>query len=330
MLDRREELSAFKTEINLAGYALAAGYMLDRKASSRSSAVLRHPDGDKIVVSLDQDGHWVYFSVRDDRDCGSIIDFVQRRHSLSLGEVRKELRPWLNGPVNAGFTPGAVTSAPVLEPVAKDLLRVRAKFEGMQEVAGHHPYLEAERRIPAAILADPQFSGCIRNDDRGNAVFPHWNESGLSGFEMKNHYFTGFAPGGEKGLWESNATKRDNVLVIVESAIDGLSHFAIRRPPGSRYVSIAGTLNQNQPHLLRLAVGKMQGGAQVVMALDNDTGGDRLGSGIRECLRPLGVEIVEDRPASRGADWNDVLRAGGQETRDSGLSKAPTCATDST
>lgn len=326
-MDRREELSAFKRDINLAEYALASGYLLDRKASSRSSAVLRHPDGDKVVISRDQDGHWIYFSVRTNQDCGSIIDFVQRRHPLSLGEVRKELRPWLNAPTNAERTPAAVPSVPLLEPVARDLLRVRAKFEGMQPIAGHHPYLEAERRIPPKVLADPRFAGRIRSDERGNAIFPHSNEAGLSGFEMKNHHFTGFAPGGEKGLWESNTTDADNVLVIVESAIDGLSHFAIRRPPTSRYVSIAGTLNQNQPHLLRLAVGKMKVGAQIAIALDNDTGGDRLGSGIRECLRPLGVEIVEDRPASRGADWNDVLRADGRESWDSELPKSLSGAT---
>jgi len=39
---------------------------------------MRHPDGDKIVIARnDTSGAWVYFSVRDDRDNGTIIDFLQ-------------------------------------------------------------------------------------------------------------------------------------------------------------------------------------------------------------------------------------------------------------
>ena len=45
---------------------------------------MRHSNGDKIVVNRGADGHYVYFSVRDDDDNGSIIDFVQRRDRISL------------------------------------------------------------------------------------------------------------------------------------------------------------------------------------------------------------------------------------------------------
>ena len=95
MLDRHSELDAFKREINLTEYAAACGYELDHAASSRCSAVLVHGNGDKVVVAKDLDGHWIFFSVRDDQDNGTIIDFVQRRTGGSLGEVRKELRPWI-------------------------------------------------------------------------------------------------------------------------------------------------------------------------------------------------------------------------------------------
>jgi hypothetical protein len=89
------ELELFKTTINLSEFA-ARGYALDRRASSVNSAVMRHPDGDKIVIARNEaSGAWVYFSVRDDRDNGTIIDFVQNRDGGSLGEVRKTLRAWL-------------------------------------------------------------------------------------------------------------------------------------------------------------------------------------------------------------------------------------------
>ena len=46
--------------------------------AERRSCVTRVSD-DKVIIKRGMDGHYVYFSVRDDRDNGSIIDFVQFR-----------------------------------------------------------------------------------------------------------------------------------------------------------------------------------------------------------------------------------------------------------
>ena len=48
----------------------------------------------RLVVRLDGDGHWTYFSVKDDRDKGKIVDFVLRRGSSNLAGVREELCGW--------------------------------------------------------------------------------------------------------------------------------------------------------------------------------------------------------------------------------------------
>ena len=92
------ELHQFKSDIDLVQYAIDRyGYQRDRRESSRASHVLRHSaTNDKIVVRKASDGHWTYFSIRDDRDHGTIVDFVKARgrHS-SLGDVREELRQWL-------------------------------------------------------------------------------------------------------------------------------------------------------------------------------------------------------------------------------------------
>ena len=100
------ELESFKNGIDLRAYAAEQGYQLDRKESWRGSAVMRHANGDKIVIKRGSDGHYVYFSVRDDNDNGSIIDFVQHRQRVSLGAVRKELRPWIGMPASR-FPPSA-------------------------------------------------------------------------------------------------------------------------------------------------------------------------------------------------------------------------------
>jgi hypothetical protein len=52
MQRRAEELEDFKSRINLGEYAAACGYRLDRKATSRNSAVMVHSPGDKIIIAL--------------------------------------------------------------------------------------------------------------------------------------------------------------------------------------------------------------------------------------------------------------------------------------
>ena len=92
-----DELDRFKSEISLSDYAQSEfGYELIKKDSSKASLVLKC-GGDKIIITRQPDGHDVYFSVGDERDCGSIIDFLQRRKNVNLGLARKELRAWLPG-----------------------------------------------------------------------------------------------------------------------------------------------------------------------------------------------------------------------------------------
>jgi hypothetical protein len=126
---------------------------------------MRHPiSDDKVVIKRGLDGHYVYFSVRDDRDNGSIIDFVQNRQKLSLGAVRKELRPWVCAP------PVPVPSFPTLPKVEKDRMKVEATYARMQDAVTGHPYLDRERSLPGALLTVDRFAGRVRIDDRGNAV----------------------------------------------------------------------------------------------------------------------------------------------------------------
>ena len=308
MQRRAEELEDFKTRINLSEYAAACGYRLDRKASSRNSAVMIRAPGDKIIIARSIDRHWIYFSVGEERDSGSIIDFVQNRQGGTLGDVRKELRPWLEG--RPSDSQPSLDFLPILEPASRDLIAVRVHYEAMRPIDGSHRYLENERRIPADVLCHPRFAGRIRLDSYGNAIFPHWNQDGLCGYEIKNRNFTGFAPGGEKGLWGSKIGPDDSKLVIAETAIDALSYFAFKGPPGARYVSTAGALNSVQPELILATINKLRPQSEVILALDNDNGGMQLAtriSSIFDQFDARGCVLKTDLPATAGQDWNDVL-----------------------
>lgn len=305
MMHDRDELEMFK-RLDLREYAAGQGYSLDRKESWRGSAVMRNASGDKIVIKLGPDGHFVYFSVRDDADNGSIIDFIKNRSRTNLGNIRKELRAW------SGRTPAAALPLfPKMEVTAKDRDRVERAFHRMQP-ANRHPYLEEVRMIPASLLASPRFVGRIRTDGHGNAVFPHFDAGGLSGYELKNRTFTGFATGGEKGLWTSRSRDRDKRLVFAESAIDAMSHAVLFPDEEARYASVGGKMNPQQPGLVRSEIAKLPAGGEVIAAMDSDEEGGKLAAMIEVAVTESGRDDLDYRrhsPALPAKDWNDVLKA---------------------
>jgi hypothetical protein len=271
-------------------------------------------------------GHWRYWTVGDPHDRGSIIDFVQHRKGLDFGHARKELRPW------AGQDPEPHKRLPkgsyveTLERVNPSIERVIQEFEAMDPIDGHHAYLEEERGIPVDVLADPRFADKIRTDRYRNAIFPHYNRRGLCGYEMKNSRFNGFAKGGQKGLWASAARKDDGILVIAEAAIDALSYHTVHRPEQTRYISIGGAPNPEQPALVQSAIQHMPEGSAIIIATDNDEGGDYLSEDIQQWFRKTGrtdIDVIEDRPLKRDRDWNDVLRNGEPLPQRPGLSSFP-------
>lgn len=300
-----DELERFKTAINLVDFAVSVGYEIDTRESSKASVVLRRAD-DKIIVATDADGHGIYFSVRDDSDHGSIIDFVQKRDGLNLGQVRKILRPWVVGSpaTYSPKAPAAMRRRP--QPTTGDRRQALAVWSKMASTQGNHAYLTTEREIEPATQADPRFVRAVRIDSRGNAVFPHYDEIGITGYELKNKGFTGFASGGEKSLWHSANIDTATRLVIVESAIDALSHAEIMQDADAAYISVGGAMSDKQIVLLTQFIKDMQVRAgTLIVATDNDTAGEVLAAQI-VALVP-GAKTERQAPSRK--DWNDALIA---------------------
>lgn len=299
--NRADELERFKSHINLTEYMAAQGYKLDKAESSRHSAVMRGPGDDKLIVAKGQDGHWVYFSVRDEVNNGSIIDFVQRHQGLNLGQVRRELRPWI-GETAERPRPAIEHYARIVLPSSPDRQRVACALAKAPPVE-RHPYLEG-RGIEAKTLADLRFAGMVRLDARGNAVFPHYDREGLSGYELKNQGFTGFSRGGTKALWHSTNLGQERRLVITESAIDALSHAQLYPDPNTAYISLGGSPSPEQIELARSAIAKAQNrGSKVVMGTDNDPGGEKLANRLSD-----GYSGIERALPTHGKDWNDQIK----------------------
>ena len=313
MLSGAEELERFKCEIDLVEFAASQGYTLDRKASYRGEAVMMGPGGDKVsILRNNPKGYWTYLSRSDHSDNGTIINFVQNRQHCNLGEVRKILRPWIGQGADPlrrvevqDYTPELMTPTATLN--REQLTQSLAAMPVMTRSV----YLEG-RNIPADLLASQRLVGKIYQDPRGNVIFPHYNLGGLCGYEKKNAGFTGFAEGGRKGLWASRVVSYDTTAVIAETAIDAISYLALHPDPHTRLFSIAGTMSDDQLELVRRATLKLPDGGLVILAVDNDAGGDTLYGVLSEVLEQVSPKRSYQRhsPLERGQDWNEVLKAG--------------------
>jgi hypothetical protein len=297
-----EELDRFK-RYDLRVYAATQAFVIDRRESSRCSTVMRRGH-EKVIISRKDDGHYTYWSPHDDTDRGTIIDFVQRRKGLTLGEVRRELRVWIGSPFPAVLPPELASAG-------KDLGAVRKRYAAMP-FAERHPFLENERGIPVTVLTHWRFAGTVRVDRFGAAVFPHRDPDGyLSGYEVKNTGgFTGFAAGGRKEIWLSNTRADDQRLVICESAIDALSYATLVDDARARYASTAGKTTATQQTSIRAAILAMPANSEVVAATDADDSGRTLANLIATIVQDCGRDDLtfrRDEPVG-AKDYNDVLR----------------------
>lgn len=300
------ELDCFKRDIHLVAFAVERyGYVRDRRESSRASHVLRHEaSDDKIVVRQDADGHWTYFSVRDGRDNGTVIDFVQARGGRGLREVREELRRYLG---SARPPPEHPATSP--RPARLDTRSVEEAFAQARR-ADNSPYLNA-RGLRPETLGDRRFADTWRLGPYQNVLFAHRDDTGaVTGFEVKNQGLTGFATGGRKSAWQSQARPDDRALVLTESAIDALSHYQLHPEHAgrTRYLSTAGQPSNSQMELLDRIFGHLPPACTVVAAVDADAPGHTLAGRLETLVRRHNhLGFLRDAP--QGAkDWNDVLR----------------------
>lgn len=292
------ELERFKTEINLSEYAASMGYRLSPKESYRNVAVMRSDDGGKINVTV-KEGHYLYYDWRTERG-GSIIDFVQNTQGASIGQVRKELRPWIGEDSKPSIDRDHFQKK--IEPMVKDQSATLAQLQRLEHL---FPAYLAERGIDAEVMTSRRFLGTIYTDPKANAVFPHINKEGLSGLELHNKGFKHFVAGGEKALWFSRVFASDTRLVVTESPIDALSYHQIKGEEHTRYVSFGGNMSDRQKELLQSAIQKMPENALIVAATDKDKAGDGFAEQIKAYAS--GKTFVRDTPEI-GKDWNDQLK----------------------
>lgn len=299
-----DELEQWKRGINLAEFAVHhCGYELDKKRSTKHSLCLRGPN-DKIVIGEGADGHGIYYTIGDDKNAGSIVDFVMHRFGVTLGGARKVLRSKVG--TGASVNKSTSTAAPIPRPppTTRDQVKLLANWAAATPYEAE--YLPRDRGLDRDVIA----AFGVRQDARHNACMPHVDGEGqLTGWEIKNAAFTGFAAGGRKSLCIGRLDAVEpRRIVVTESAIDAMSYAQLRGERGDLYVSTGGSFSEWQRNQLAALLAKYAA-AELVIATDADDAGRKAATDLAQLARAEGFSSVRDAPTGGAKDWNDALRA---------------------
>lgn len=300
MLDRKREIDTFKENINLCEYACEKyGFAIRQNESSRAYKVLKKPDSDKLVVSKSPQNHWVYFNVFDRTDSGTIVDLIQNRENLNLGQIRKELRSWSNTSTVSRAKYADITYKPV------DLDAVRNQFNSFQP-ATNTDYLES-RYIDPSVIQSKRFYNKLKQNNLGHLIAPHRSHDGLVGFEIIGSGAKRYSDNSERSIWSSACLKDDQYVIFTESVIDTLSLFQMRDEDNSRYHCTSGAIGGRQLGTIVSILKKAHADNRVVVAaFDNDDAGTTYTESLRElCSREQAFETITPKPFK---DWNDQLK----------------------
>ncbi|WP_158231109.1 DUF3991 and TOPRIM domain-containing protein [Rhodopirellula bahusiensis] len=318
-MDRETELDRFKRDIALPVFCAGEfGYRVVPKKTSPNSCFMKNPlTGSKIAIQRNAKSlHWTYWSATDPGDRGgSIVDLVQHRTTDNLGQVRKRLRPWV-GACPSSSLPIADDVPHDVTPTQPDVLEVRMAFQNAVRplAAGQHRYLNNARHLTPELLSAPPFTGSVHSDKRGNAVFAHRDQTGVTGWESRNDKWKSFSSSGYKSLWFASPPANKRLcLVFAESAIDAISYGCLHPRADACYLSTGGQLSELQRELASSAMTKLPSGGEIIIAADNDAGGETFTKNFRDVLQQIGrddLHFKEHAPRCDGVvkDWNDVLK----------------------
>lgn len=301
------EINRFKRDINLIRLAASHGYAVDPKKSSPRSVYLRGTQGDRLLVSRSSAGAWRYCSLDHPDDNGDLITFVRRRQfghlrqAEGVREVCRQLRQTLGTELSA-----PTDTHPFPRPARVDREGIRQQLAQARQPRSQ-PYLES-RGLSRETLLAPRFGGkWLEHGPYRNVVFPHVDERGVCGFEVKNRAFSGFSSGGMRGLWASRTARGDRAMVVAESAIDALSYAQIHPDASCRYLSSGGALSTRQLELLGKAMAKMPAG-RVVAALDADRAGHAMAARLEQVAAGHPQLTFVRAAPTLAKDWNEQLQ----------------------
>jgi len=273
--------------------------------STQNSPSLKNAKGDHIVIKVQADGAYTFFSPTSDKK-GSIYDFVMWQDNCDFQAAAEKIRYLLGRQLEHSFK--AETPAPEHKVFDREAVK-------KLKVMTYSKYLES-RGIHDTLLQHGRFKGSILIDEHNNAVFPHCRDGEIVGYCKKNYKFSGFSEGGEKLLWKSTQYPEDTRLVVCEAAIDALSYATMlaenpkhkERFFHTRFISIDGGMSPAAEKALRDEISSMPEKAVIEAAFDNDKQGEKYTAKLQEICEGCNRQMMVARPKQK-KDWNEVLQS---------------------
>jgi hypothetical protein len=325
------ELDRFKQSIDLVDYAQRHGYQVS-KEDKKGNWHLLDKDDEKLLVTRKGD-HQVYLNTGNERDSGSVIDFAKTRggdgQGLNLGQVRQELRQYLDGnpaPPREYATPvdiSRLNALPVGDPNRDKQVEEDRKTQLIAEVLGvkkeltDRSYLHG-RGIEDKTIDNPAFQGRIftaQQNEYKNTAFPLYNEQGLASVEQKNENWKNLLELPKNGIWVSHPTEGKDTkvdrVVVSESAVDSLSHHQLKHGQDQKntmYIATSGTPTEAQVALIQRVIDKQEP-KEVVLANDNDAGGRKFNINYLNELHPARpltpvADLEAYKEPTRPVEWH--------------------------
>lgn len=288
---------------NLVTYLINQGFTVDYRGKTsqnfNKTIIVRRCEL-KIAVKQHSDGHWTYINTHFPQDCGSIIDWRIAHEGMSFASA---------------------IATPLFFPTVSRIAAFSLAEHGVNLRNSHSTPKEQWENCSRLIKWDYfesrglkeyflenlyRFNEVVRQDKKGRVVFRHDNAHlQPCGFEIKGHKYTGFCPGGEKGLfWIKSDAEAIEAIVFAETALDALSYGQTFPRSNCALASFAGNWNKSQPKLIS-AVLRKYSHAEIIIATDADSAGDNFAQKI---LNMGTNRTIRARPPYPHKDWNDVLQ----------------------
>jgi hypothetical protein len=285
----------FRREISIIEIASAHGYILEYKKGLRTP-VLYNPEYQDRIIILDpkNPANQGYWNPEDETDKGTLIHFVKKRLGTLFPHLHKNSD---NANVNS-----VLYQYLRLDPFVRQQNRQLINYEALEQLeatgflpASYHlkPLVQTgffrHRYIALETLKRPEFAGRIFNVQYvdphkpglkyTNTAFPYFVSAHekMVGLEIRNIHFKSHAEGSDRsnGVWYSNMPALLERIVLVESALDALSHLELKQQTNNLYVSYGGNLTLNQIQTIKelKKKGYLARNFQFVTASDNDRKG---------------------------------------------------------
>ena len=311
IMGNREELERFKTDINIADVAQDMGYEIDKKKSSRKSIVLKS-GGDVIIVSRNSNGHYVYFNANNNRDSGTIIDFIQNRTGKNLGQVRKLLRQYLQSSNRIQLE---ISNTNEIKEYYKTLDKFANLWEEIKKTDTKKEFFRYSEEDIRGISKDTLFKvkNLVFDSEKWLFYLPVFNQNGICGLytldkQMKNK---SFVKGSIKGIWaDRTLDKSITKIIITESPVDSLSAIELKRGDEDEdttlHIATLGRMGQEAKETLK-KVFRYLPNAELIIATDQDQAGEDIAREIAELAREAGLNNV-NLLTFKAKDLNEYLQ----------------------